>query len=56
MATTTVVYRGKPKDGETSADAGSFAERINTVTTGAAGFDLAMCKRGDYVWAVIVYW
>jgi hypothetical protein len=55
MATTTAIVEGKFYDGVTSATAGYVAKKINDITTGAASFSFAICRRGNRVIAVIVY-
>ena len=55
MATTTEIVMGRPRDGETSASAGTLAKKINDITTGATTFELALAKKGSLIVAVIVY-
>jgi hypothetical protein len=56
MATTTTIVKMKlPKNGETSATAGTFAKAVNDVTTGAATVEsVSTCKAGSYIIATII--
>ncbi len=55
MATTTKIVIGIPKDGETSATDGSFAKKINDITTGATTYQVNICVKGRKVYAAITY-
>jgi len=55
MATTTEIVIGTPRDGETSATAGTLAKKINDITTGATTFQVSICVKGRRVYAIIVY-
>jgi len=47
---------GRPQDGETSAKAGSLAEKINDVTTAATTIhSVSIAKKGSSIVAVIVW-
>ena len=54
MPTTTTVIKGRPRDGETSAVAGSFAKRLNDLVTSANTFNFAITTVGSNVVAVVV--
>jgi hypothetical protein len=55
MATTTKIVIGIPRDGETSATAGTLAKKINDITTCATSFTLDIAVKGRKLYAVIVY-
>lgn len=55
MATTTKIVIGSPQDGEVSSTAGSFAKKINDITTGATTFQVNIGVKGRKVYAVITY-
>ena len=47
---------GMPKDGETSAETGSLAKKINDITTAATTIhSVTITKKGRYIIACIVY-
>jgi len=54
LATKTTIVIGRPQDGEVETKAGSFAKKINDVTTGATTFQVSIAKKGSGIVAVIV--
>ena len=55
MATKTTIVIGRPQEGEVETKAGSFAKKINDVTTAAATYTVSIAKKGSSIVAVIVY-